>query len=249
MSGHSHWATIRRKKDAADAKKGKVFSKLARAIMAAARTGGGDLATNIRLKALVEEARGSRMPKENIERAIKKGTGDLAGDALVEVVYEGYAPGGVALVIECLTDNRNRTAAEVRRMLDVSGGTLAGSGATSFQFEKKGLISVSKNDADEEKLFEIAVDAGAEEIEAVGEEFQITCPVADFEAVKQALADAGIAPEAAQLTMVPNSAVPLDEASARKVLRLMNALDDCDDVQNVYANFDLPEEVLSEQTD
>jgi len=248
MSGHSHWATIRRKKDAADAKKGKVFSKLARAIMAAARTGGGDLATNIRLKAVVEEARAARMPKENIERAIKKGTGELAGEALEEVVYEAYAPGGVALVIECLTDNRNRTAADVRKLLDVSGGSLAGSGATSYLFEKKGLITVSESEASEEKLFEITVDAGAEEIETIGDEIQITCPVSDFESVKQAFADSGITPEAAQLTMIPSNTVPLEEDGARKVLRLMNALDDNDDVQNVYANFELPEKVLSEET-
>ena len=247
MSGHSHWATIRRKKDAADARKGKVFSKFARAIMAAAREGGGDPTSNIRLKALLEEARSARMPKDNIDRAVKKGTGDLAGEQIEETMYEAYGPGGVALLIECLTDNRNRTAADVRRLLEINGGSLAGSGATAWIFEKKGLITVSRQDADEEALFEIAVDAGAEEIEPVSDAFQITCEVADFEAVKQALSDKGVPVEAAQLTMVPTNTVPLDRGASRKILRLMETLDDADDVQNVHANFELPEEVLAEE--
>ena len=247
MSGHSHWATIRRKKEASDAKKGKVFSKFARAIMAAARSGGGDIATNIRLKAVLDEAKAARMPKENIERAVKKGTGELAGEQLEEAVYEAYGPGGVALLIEILTDNRNRTASSVRKALDVSGGSLAGAGSTAWIFEKKGLITVGQGNADEEALFEITVDAGAEEIEPVGDAFQITCDVGDFEPVKQALTEKDVAIEAAQITMVPSNTVPLDAAGARKILRLMDELDDNDDVANVYANFELPDEVLAEE--
>ena len=242
MSGHSHWATIRRKKEAADAKKGKVFSKLARAIMSAARQGGGDPEVNVRLKALMDEARASRMPRDNIERAIKKGTGELAGEQLDEIVYEGYAPGGVAMLIEVLTDNRNRTAAEVRKLMDVYGGTMDGS--TAWVFEPKGLITVLRENAEEDKLFEIAVEAGAEDMESVGEAFQITCQVGDFESVKKALEEAEIPCESAQIAQIPKTNVPLDEAQGRKVLKLMDALDDHDDIQNVYANFDLPESLL-----
>ena len=246
MSGHSHWATIRRKKDAADAKKGRVFSKLARSIMAAARTGGGDVTTNIRLKALLDEARAARMPKENIERAVRKGTGELDGVSLEEIVYEAYGPGGVAIMIEILTDNRNRTASEVRKLLEVSGGSLAGSGATAWIFEQMGLLTVRRQDAEEEALFEVAVEAGADDMTAVSDAFQITCQVAEFENVKSAVEAAGIPLDSAQVTCVPKTTVELDAAAGRKILRLMDGLDDHDDVQNVYANFELPEELLAE---
>jgi len=246
MSGHSHWATIRRKKDVVDAKKGKVFSKLARSIMAAARSGGGDPTSNIRLKALLDEARSCRMPKDNIERAVKKGTGELAGENIEEIIYEAYGPGGVAIMIEVLTDNRNRTASEIRKILEVHGGSLAGSGATAWLFSKKGLITVNRDAAAEDTLFEIAVESGADEIEPVGDSFQMTCQVQDFEAVKEALRLKNVPVSSAQITMVPSTTVPLEVEPARKILKLMDALDDHDDVQNVYANFDLPEAILAQ---
>lgn len=246
MSGHSHWATIRRKKEAVDAKKGKVFSKIARAIMAAARQGGADPNANIRLKALMEEARACRMPRDSIERAAKKGAGELPGEQLEEIVYEAYGPGGVALVIEVLTDNRNRTAAELRKLMDVYGGTMDGS--TAWMFEPKGLITVQRENAEEDSLFELAVEAGAEDMEAVGDVFQITCEVGEFEGLKAALEQAEIPVESAQITKIPKTNLPLDEAAGRKILKLMETLDDHDDIQNVYANFDLPEGMLAEET-
>ena len=248
MSGHSHWATIRRKKDAADAKKGRVFSKLARSIMAAARMGGADPTTNVRLKQLLDDARAARMPKENIERAVRKGTGDLDGEQLEEIVYEAYGPGGVAIMIEILTDNRNRTASEVRKLLELSGGSLAGSGATAWIFEQMGLVTVLCENADEETLFEVAVEAGADDMDPVGDAFQITCQVSDLESVKSALQARDIPLDSAQVTRIPNSTVNLDAETGKKILRLMDGLDDHDDVQNVYANFELPEELLAEST-
>lgn len=247
MSGHSHWATIRRKKDAADAKKGKVFSKLARSIIAAARFGGADLATNGRLRQLLEDARAARMPKENIDRAIKRGTGELDGVRLEEIVYEAYGPGGVAIMIELLTDNRNRTAAEIRKLLDVNGGSLARGGATAWMFDLMGLVTVLQRDIEEDALFEVAVEAGAEDMVRVGDTYQITCVVADFESVRTAIEQADIPVDSAQVTRIPKDSVALDAHTARRMLKLMDALDDQDDVQNVYANFELPDEVLAEE--
>ncbi|HRU06368.1 MAG TPA: YebC/PmpR family DNA-binding transcriptional regulator [Candidatus Brocadiia bacterium] len=246
MSGHSHWATIRRKKDVVDAKKGKIFSKLARSIMAIARQGGGDPASNIRLKALLDEARACRMPKENIDRAIKKGTGELEGATLEEIVYEAYGPGGAAIMMDILTDNRNRTASELRKIIETHGGTLAGSGAVSWLFNKKGLIAVLQSAAPEDKLFELVVEAGAEDMEKVGETYQITCQPADFEAVRQAIEKASIPIESAQITKLPSTTVQLDEDNGAKILKLMDALDDHDDIQNVYSNFELPPSLMSE---
>jgi YebC/PmpR family DNA-binding regulatory protein len=222
-----------------------VFSKLARAIMAAARSGGGDPNSNIRLKAVLDDARAVRMPKENIERAIKKGTGELEGEQIEEAVYEAYGPGGVAMLIEILTDNRNRTASVLRKLLDTHGGSLAGSGATAWLFSKKGLVCVAKRNATEERLFETTVEAGADEIEEVGDSFHITCEPASLEKIKRALDGKSIPIESAQVTMLPSSSVPLDVETGQKILRLMDALDDEDDVANVHANFDLPAEILA----
>ena len=245
MSGHSHWSGIKHKKGAADAKRGKLFSKLSKYIITAARDGGGDPDSNLKLRYAIDKAKAVSMPKDNIERAVKKGTGELEGSALEEILYEGYAVGGVAVLAEVLTDNRNRTAPEIRKIFETRGGSLAGLGSVAWMFERKGYIIVSTDAADEERLLDLVIEAGAEDMTRTDEQFEIICGVQDFEAVRKALADAGITPEVEELSQIPKSSVPISELSAaRRVLDLMNQLEDHDDVQNVYANFDIPDELL-----
>jgi YebC/PmpR family DNA-binding regulatory protein len=247
MSGHSKWSSIKHKKGAADAKRGKLFSKLSRAIIVAAREGGPDPEGNATLAAAVQKARDASMPKDNIERAIARGAGAAGdGDASYETVtYEGYGPGGVAVFVEALTDNRNRTASEIRHVFSRNDGNLGTSGAVAWLFERKGVILVPADSVDEEELTLAAADAGAEEVALEGSSFQVTCAPDDLAAVRQALEDAGIPIESADLTMLPKTSVAIaEEATAKKLLRLMDALEESDDVQAVYANFDIPEGIL-----
>ncbi len=244
MSGHSKWSTIKRKKGAADAKRGKIFTKLIREIMVAARFGGGDINANPRLRTAVLAAKAENMPKDNIERAIKKGTGELEGVNYEELTYEGYGPGGVAMLLEVLTDNKNRTVAEVRHIFSKYNGSLGENGCVSWMFEKKGLILVDKTGADEDKLIEVALDAGAVDVKDTGKEFEVTVPPSHFETVKKALEDAGFKYHYAEVTMVPQSTVRLTGKEAEQMLKLMEGLEDSDDVQKVYANFDIADEEM-----
>jgi YebC/PmpR family DNA-binding regulatory protein len=246
MSGHSKWSSIKHKKGAVDAKRGKLFSKLSRAIIVAAKEGGGDPSANLALQNAIDKAREASMPKDNIERAIARGSGAGADAATFEhIAYEGYAPGGVAILVEVLTDNRNRTAAEVRHIFSRNDGNLAETGAVGWLFERKGVLLVDAEGVDEDELMLLAADAGAEDVAEDGSSYRITCAPEDLAAVRGALEAAGIAIESAESTMVPKTNVEVDDESvARKVLRLMDALDDNDDVQDVYANFDIPERVL-----
>jgi YebC/PmpR family DNA-binding regulatory protein len=246
MSGHSKWSTIKHKKGAADAKRGQLFSKLSRAIIVAAREGGPDPDANLSLQNAIEKARAASMPKETIERAIARGAGtDVDGEAYETVVYEGYAPGGVAVLVEALTDNRNRTASEVRHIFAKNDGNLGASGNVAWQFERKGIVLLDGEGVDEDELTLVAADAGAEDVTRDGDTLQVVTAPEDLAAVREAIAAAGLAYESAELTMVPKNTVEVaDEAVARKVLRLMDALEDNEDVQGVYANFDIPERVL-----
>ena len=246
MSGHSKWASIKHKKGAADAKRGQLFTKLIKEITAAARAGGGSVDGNPRLRLALAKAKEGNMPKDNIERAIKKGTGELPGISYEEVMYEGYAPGGVAVLVEALTDNKNRTTAEIRNIFTKHGGNMAGAGSTAWIFHKKGYILVDKTKADEEKLMEAALGAGAEDLKTEGLAFEVLTAVKDLDTVKEALAKAGIPAQSAELTMIPDSTVPVkDEESAKKVLAFVEALEDHDDVNHAYANFDIPDEILA----
>ncbi len=245
MAGHSHWAQIKRKKAAQDAKRGKLFTKLIREIMVAARLGGGDPSANPRLRAAIQAAKAANMPKENIERAIRKGTGQEPGTTWEEVTYEGYGPGGVAVLIKSVTDNKRRTVSELRHIFSKCGGNLAEPGAVSWVFEQKGLIVVSRDGADEEKLLDLAIEAGAEDVREYESEFEVITEPQDFEAVKSALEDAGFKIESAKVTMVPKTTVKLeDEKTVQQMLRLMETLEDHDDVQQVYANFDIPDDLM-----
>ncbi|MEE9604928.1 MAG: YebC/PmpR family DNA-binding transcriptional regulator [Candidatus Scalindua sp.] len=247
MSGHSHWSSIKHKKGAADAKRGKIFSKLARAITSAARQGGGNLEMNIKLQYAVDKAKAENMPKDNIERAILKGTGELSGDTeLFECIYEGYGPGGVAMMIEILTDNKNRTAPEIRKMFEKSGGNLGEPGCVSWMFQKKGMITVNINDIEEDRLMTFVLDAGGEDLQVVGDEYQITCDTKDLNNIKNALQKEGINLISAEISMIPTSFIELNEITGRKVISLAEALENHDDVQNVYANFELPEGLLEQ---
>lgn len=246
MSGHSHWATIKRKKGAVDAKRGKAFSKLTKAIMVAAKQGGGNPDMNLKLSYAVEKAKQANLPKDNIERAIKKATGELEGVSFDECVYEGYGPGGIAIIMEILTDNRNRTAAETRMIFEKAGGNLGESGCVSWMFEQKGLIIVDATDINEDDLMEITLEAGAEDMEVVGDSYQITCAISDFESVKNALKDKEIVFKEADLSLIPTNSIDVDEKLGEKILNLMDALENHDDVQNVYANFNLSESYLAE---
>lgn len=239
MALHSHWATIKRKKAVTDQKKGKAFSRCARQIIVAARAGGGDPRANLSLQYAIEEARKANMPRENIERAIKRGTGELDGGNLDGVVYEGYGPGGTAFWVDALTDNRNRTASEVRKVFDTHGGSVATPGAVAWLFDKKGLIAVRKDKITEEKLYEIALDAGAEDVQTSEELFHVTTAPQDFDAVRKAIIH--VAPtETAELAMIPKAEVPLDAATAQRAASLYEAIDDLDDVQSISVNFQLP---------
>jgi YebC/PmpR family DNA-binding regulatory protein len=246
MSGHSKWHSIKHAKGAADAARGKLFARLARQIEVAARQGGGDAEANPTLRTMVQKARDASMPKDNIERAIKRGTGELEGVTYESINYEGYAPNGVAVYVEALTDNRNRTGSEIKNAFTRNGGSLAEPGAVSWQFERKGVIILEKSAAGEDDLMLVALEAGAEDIEDQGDTWQITTPPTDLHAVRTALDDAGIAFTSADLTMLPQQSVPLEDAtSAKQVLRVIDALEQHDDVQSVYANFDIPEEVMA----
>jgi len=244
MSGHSKWSSIKHKKGAADAKRGKIFSKLIKEVTVAARLGGGDPGGNPRLRTAILAAKAENMPKDNIERAIKKGTGELEGVSYDEVSYEGYGPGGVAILIECLTDNKNRAVSEVKHLMDRHGGSLGEPGCVAWMFEKKGLIIVDKEEVDEEKLLDLALEAGAEDVNEGEDEFEVLIDPADFESVKQAFDDAQISYNLAEVSMVPQNTVNLEGKKAEQMIKLMEALEDNDDVSNVYANFDIPDEVM-----
>ncbi len=246
MSGHSKWATTKHKKAAIDAKRGKIFTKIGKEITVAARLGGGDPDGNPRLRTAVVNAKSVSMPAENIKRAIQKGTGELPGVAYEEITYEGYGPNGVAIIIDVMTDNRNRTVAEIRHTMEKLGKGMGENGCVSWMFHKKGYIVVARTKADEEKLMGLALDAGAEDLQTEDDNFVITTPPNDFEKVKKALEDAGVPLEVAEVTMLPQTYVKLEkEKEAGQMLRLVEALEDNDDVQNVYANFDIPDDVMN----
>ncbi|OGR20876.1 MAG: transcriptional regulator [Desulfobacula sp. RIFOXYA12_FULL_46_16] len=244
MSGHSKWSTIKHKKGAADAKRGKIFTKLIKEITVAARMGGGDPEANSRLRHALINARTQNMPKDTYERAIKKGTGDLEGVSYEEIVYEGYGPGGVAVLVECLTDNRNRTIADVRHAIGKAGGNVGTSGCVAWMFDKKGLITVNKKDATEETLMEVALDAGAEDIKDEDDCFDIIMDPSDFDTVKDAIDAANIKFEAAEITMIPQILTELKGSEAEQMIKFMDVLDDLDDVQKFYSNADISDETL-----
>ena len=246
MSGHSKWSTIKHKKGAADARRGKLFSKLSRAIMVAAKEGGADPASNLALQNAIEKARSYSMPKDNIERAIAKGAGEGDDGAVFEtVVYEGYGPEGVAVLVEALTDNRNRTASEVRHLFAKHGGNLGATGAVAWQFERRGVVLVAADGADEDELMLVAADAGADDVERDGSTFVVSAAPEALAGVRAALEGASFALDSVGLLMVPKTTVAIgDESTAKQVVRLVEGLEDNDDVQDVYANFDIPEAVL-----
>ncbi len=244
MSGHSHWATIRRKKEAADSKKGQIFTKFIREIIVAAKAGGGDPETNARLRTVVEKAKAVNMPVDNIKKAIMKGTGELPGVVYEEITYEGYGPGGVAMLIKVTTDNKNRSAADIRTIFSKNGGSMASLGSTAWQFEQKGYFSIPKETIDEDTLMEIALDAGAQDIKNEEDGYDVITEPSNFEKVKKAFDEKGIKYTSAEITMIPKSYVKLDGKDAEQMLKLMSSLDENDDVQNVYANFDIPDDVM-----
>jgi YebC/PmpR family DNA-binding regulatory protein len=247
MSGHSHWAGIKHKKALVDAKRGKVWSRLSKGIIIAAKMGGGDVDMNPRLRLAIDAAKAVSMPKENIQRALKRGTGEIEGDALEEVLYEGYAAGGVAVLVDILTDNRNRTAPELRKVFEISDAKLGGAGCVAWMFETKGFFLIPGDQADEDKLMELALEAGADDVRRDGDKFEVTCTPDVFQAVSTALTNAGIKPEVSEVTRVPKTTVDVDDPNvARKVLKLMNRLDDHDDVQNVTANFNISDELMAQ---
>ncbi|MBN1780989.1 YebC/PmpR family DNA-binding transcriptional regulator [bacterium] len=241
MSGHSKWSTIKRKKAKVDAERGKVFTKLIKEITNAARQGGGDEVANARLRSAVLAAKAANMPQANVERAIKKGTGELPGVVYEEKVYEGYGPGGVAIMIDTLTDNTNRTTSDIRHFLTKYGGSLGENGCVSWMFEKKGLIAVNKSDAKEEALMDIAIDAGAEDITSEEDEFEIVTNPDDFDSVKNALEEKSVPVASAEVTMIPKTTVKVEGGNAERLLKLMEMIEDCEDVQQVYSNFDVDE--------
>ena len=246
MAGHSHWAGIKHKKALIDNKRGKIWSKVSKAIIVAAKLGGGDPDTNARLRVPLADARAARMPKDNIERAIKKGTGELDGGNVEEIIYEGYGSGGVAVMCEILTDNRNRTAPEIRKLFEVHNGKLGATGCVAYLFDRKGLVLVSPDKTDEDSLMEVALEAGADDVRQTDGRFEITCDVDVYSDLTEGLEDAGIEADVKQVTRIPNSTIDLDADSGRKILKLLEALDDHDDVQNVSANFNLSENVMAQ---
>ncbi|MBX3268464.1 MAG: YebC/PmpR family DNA-binding transcriptional regulator [Acidobacteria bacterium] len=242
MSGHSKWHTIKHKKGALDAKRGKIFTKIIKEITVAARTGGsGDIESNARLRKAVQDAKGQNMPNDTIDRAIKRGTGELEGVNYDEITYEGYGPNGVAVLIETMTDNRNRTVAEIRHLFSKNGGNLGEAGSVAWMFDKKGYIVVDKAAKSEEELFEIAIEAGADDMQDEGDVFEIFTAPDAFDGVHEAIKAAGIEPQAAEVSMVPQNYIKLEGADAKQMMKLYDALDDNDDVQKVYANFDIDE--------
>ena len=245
MSGHSKWASIKHKKGAIDAKRGKLFTKLIREITVAAREGGGNPDANPRLRLAVQKAKEANMPADNIDRGIKKGTGELEGVTFESAAFEGYAPGGVAVIVEVLTDNKNRTTSEIRNIFSKRGGNMAGAGSVAFQFVKKGVFMVSKKSADEDELLGVALDAGAEDLTFDEDFFQITCAPQDFDKVRTGLKAKKVAVESGELSMVPNNTIKVEDLdTAQKILGLVEELEDHDDVQNVYTNFDIPDDVI-----
>lgn len=246
MSGHSKWSTIKHKKAITDARRGKLFTRIAREVTIAAREGGGDPDTNFGLRLAIDKAKASNMPKDNIERAIKRGTGELKGEELFEVTYEGYAPNGVAVLIKVLTDNKNRTVADIRRVLTRQGGTLAEAGAVAWQFDRKGYIAITPNGVDEDTIFEIAVDAGADDVVFGDDLIEIYSDVQDFRAVRQALEDAGIHFETAEVSLIPKNTMQLGERETLQVMGVIDALEELDDTQQVYSNLDISDEVMAQ---
>jgi len=246
MSGHSKWSSIKHKKAAADARRGKLFTKLIKEIMVAARVGGGDIDANPRLRTAVQAAKAANMPNDTIQRAIKKGTGELPGTSYEEISYEGYGPGGVAILVAGLTDNKNRTVAEVRKIFSKNGGNLGEAGCVAWMFFKKGLFLVDRSQVEEETLLDLVLEAGAEDVKLDGESYEITTPIERFQAVKLALEKKQIPIALAELSMVPQSTVQVEGKDAQQLLRLLEGLEDHDDVQHVYANFDIPESVMAE---
>jgi YebC/PmpR family DNA-binding regulatory protein len=246
MSGHSHWATIKHKKGAVDAKRGKLWSKLSRAIIIAAKNGGGDPTMNLKLRYAIDKAREVSMPKDNIERAIKRGTGDLDGQQFEEISYEGFGPGGIAILVEILTDNRNRTAGEIRKIFDKAGGKMGSAGNVAFLFERKGIIVLPAAASDEDTLMGIALEAGADDIKQHGDRFEITCDPSAFSQVRAALEKAGLTPELAEINQVAKVPVDANTETGQRVIRLIDALDDNDDVQHVYSNLNLTEAMVAE---
>ena len=244
MSGHSKWASIKHKKGAVDAKRGKVFTKLIKEITVATRLGGKDPDSNSRLRVAIAAAKAENMPKENIERAIKKGTGELEGSNYEEVTYEGYGPGGVAVLIEVLTDNKNRAVADVRHLFERSGGNLGESGCVAWMFSQKGLIVFQKDQVEEEMLFELALEAGADDIKEDEKELEVITEPSSFEKIKTAIENAGIRYTLAEITMIPKTTVKIDDKHAQQMLTLMENLEDNEDVNHVYANFDISDEVM-----
>ncbi len=245
MSGHSHWATIKHKKGAIDAKRGKLFSKLSRAIIIAARHGGGDPEMNLKLRYAIDKARSVSMPKDNIERAIKRGTGEAEGVVFEEVTYEGYGPGGVAILVEALTDNRNRTVSEINKVFDRSGGKMGNAGCAAYLFERKGLFIIDAAATDEDTLMGIALEAGADDLKKSGSTFDVTCDPAVFNQVQDALKKNNLNPNVAEITQLAKAPVDVDSETGKKVIRLMEALDDHDDVQNVYSTANISEEMVA----
>ena len=245
MSGHSHWAKIKRYKAATDNKRGRQWSKLARRIIVAARHGGGNPDENLSLRYAIDDARAENMPNDTIDKAIKKGTGELGATNYESILYEGYGPGGVAFLVECLTDNRSRTAPELRKIFERGGGQLGASNCVAWMFEQKGIFLVSADKADEDTLMELALEAGADDVRRDVEVFEITCSVSSFTAVKAALEGKKIPTESAKIAMLPKNSVPVEDADkAGQVLRLVDMLEENDDVQNVFANFEIPQELL-----
>ena len=246
MSGHSHWAGIKHKKAANDAKRGRVWSKIARMIIVAAKAGGGDPAQNLTLRYAIDKGKAANMPKDTIEKAIKKGTGELGAINYEDVLYEGYGPDGVAIMVDGLTDNRNRTAPEIKKIFEKRGGALGASGCVNWMFSKKGLITVRTDAIAEDDLMEIALSAGADDMDNTGEVYELTCAAGAYEQLKKGLEEKEIPTELAEISMIPQNMVPVADANtARKILGLMEDLEDHDDVQNVYANFDIPDDILA----
>ncbi len=244
MSGHSKWSSIKHKKGAADAKRGKIFTKLIKEITVAARMGGGDPDGNPRLRSAVAAAKAENMPKENIERGIKKGTGELEGVSYEEANYEGYGPGGVAVLIDCLTDNKNRTVADIKHLFERHGGNLGEPGCVAWMFEQKGLMVFEKDKVDEEELFDLALEAGAEDVREEEAEFEVITEPSDLESVKQAIDDAGLSYTLAEVTKIPQNTVKVEGKKAQQTLNLMQSIEDHDDVSHVYANCDIPDDVM-----
>lgn len=244
MSGHSKWSNIKHKKAAVDAKRGKIFTKLIRELTIAARHGGGDLNANSRLRTAISTAKSNNMPNDTIERAIKRGSGEAGGEELHEITYEGYGPGGSAVLVQVLTDNKNRTVSEIRRIFTKYGGNMGESGCVAWMFEMKGRIAFDKESVDEDKLFEVALEAGADDVSDEDDEFIVVTSPDNFEAIKSAIEESGLKHTSAEVTMVPKNSVQIEGRGAEQMLRLMEALEDSDDVQNVYSNFDIEEEFM-----